>query len=272
METRLRQKAIQDGSHSTGLYDEKQIRMNNQIVGKPDGETDTHVIERKAIKHWKHAIGQVLVYAHCLRKKPRIILIEEVPTSPDYRGMISSICSNMNIDVEIILYSNAKKDSSVIEKDWRYLLKKEHLYGLVSSDAPKSLNKTQLCSLCKDKTLDDLRKDHLYHIAGKINIKHRSSMKRDQLLSLLKVKFPEGTSITPPLQRGNTAIALNLVDSRVTTPAVQSPDSYASLKVEQLRELIKSKGINIPSRYIKKEDLISIARDPSTLSSILTKI
>lgn len=258
METRLRQKAVRNGTPSNGLYDEKQIRMDGHVVGKPDGETDTHVIERKTIKNWKHAIGQVLVYASCLNKKPKIILIEEVPTPPGYKGMIVSMCSRMGIETEIIPYSDAKRDSSVIEKDWRYLLKKEQLYGLLPSDTPKSLNKDQLCTLCRTKTLDELRKDYLYQIAGKVHVKYRSSMKKDQLLSILKTKFPDTPSTL------QTTMSLNLVDTR-------EADNYASLKVDQLRELIKNKGINLPSKYIKKEDLISIARDPSVLSSILVK-
>lgn len=252
METKLRRKVFKDNTHN-GLYDEKLIVLNNQIVGKPDGETDTHVIERKALKYWKHAIGQVLVYSHCLRKRPKMVLIEEVPTSPDYKRMISDICSKLHIEVEMVLYDDAKRDSSVIDNDWRYLLKKEHLYELAPSDSSKTLNKDQLCSACKEKTLDDLKKDHLYYIAGKIQVKHRSSMKKDQLLTILKERFPTSVPVS------------------TSARTVPSPD-LSTLRVDQLRDYIKKMGIAIPSKYIKKEDLISIAKDPSTLASILTRL
>lgn len=265
METRLRRKATQDGLSTSELYSEKQICVNSHIIGKPDGETDTHVIERKSLKNWKHAVGQVLVYAKCLHKKPKIILHEEVPVSPDYRNTIVNICNGMGIETEVITYTKAKEDSEATEKDWRYLLKREYLYELLPSDTPKNLDKSQLCSLCKDISLENLKKDHLYYIAGEVDIKHRSSMKKDQLLSILKEKFPV---LLPPKIEAPAISVPPVIETKTQSPS----DNYSSLKVEQLRDLLKTKGIKLPASYIKKESLLSILRDPSSLPSILTKL
>ena len=66
-------------------------------TGFVDVLTDKEVIEVKAIKCWKTAIGQSLVYACEWDRKPRIHLFGVA--SNDYKYMIMSFCSKLNVFV-----------------------------------------------------------------------------------------------------------------------------------------------------------------------------
>lgn len=67
-------------------------------TGFVDILTNQEVIEVKAIKHWKAAIGQALVYAcEFPAKKPRVHLFGE--TSTEMKQMIVSFCSKLNVAV-----------------------------------------------------------------------------------------------------------------------------------------------------------------------------
>jgi hypothetical protein len=67
-------------------------------TGFVDILTNQEVIEVKAIKHWKAAIGQALVYAcEFPTKKPRVHLFGE--TSTEMKQMIVSFCSKLNVAV-----------------------------------------------------------------------------------------------------------------------------------------------------------------------------
>ena len=67
-------------------------------TGFVDVLTKQELIEVKAIKDWKGAIGQALVYAcEFPSKKPRIHLFGEAST--EYKQMIVSFCSQLNVAV-----------------------------------------------------------------------------------------------------------------------------------------------------------------------------
>lgn len=59
--------------------------------GKIDLETETHVIEVKRVREWKHALGQVLVYASATGKRPWIHTFGklEEPRMRDMRSILA---------------------------------------------------------------------------------------------------------------------------------------------------------------------------------------
>lgn len=177
MESRLRHLLSAEG------VKEYTIKVGNRIVGRADACTLTHVIEIKSIKDWKHSIGQLLVYAFCTGKKPRLILIG------DRDDLIVDICNRYHIEVQFIPPSDISEASS----DWKYLLTCDQLKKLCEKKKLKCGNKGEmimrLSSLDENEspvcTLDDLTCEMLRTLLKAQSIPC-SSLKRSELLSTVQ--------------------------------------------------------------------------------------
>jgi hypothetical protein len=65
--------------------------------GVADIVTDSHVFEVKTISGWKSAIGQALVYAGELNRKPALILYYSVEPSEEKLHMIDEACGRLGV-------------------------------------------------------------------------------------------------------------------------------------------------------------------------------
>ena len=67
-------------------------------VGIIDILNDTHIIEVKEAKDWKHAIGQILCYDQYKQGRTRVIALFG-KISRKLKGEVEYCCSNLNIEV-----------------------------------------------------------------------------------------------------------------------------------------------------------------------------
>lgn len=266
METRLRHKIrmeLLSHGKSTSHHDEKAILVDDFNVGRPDVENSLEVIEIKSIRKFKHAIGQVLVYAKLREKKPKVILLEDTPMGDKDKNIIRKICESFNIRVEILGYTYLQKYTEDILHDWRFKMNKKHLLAMASNIMKEcdctQMRKEELCINIPISSWKDMTAIQLRHLAKKYNIPSSSSMKKDTLISKLDPLIHKSP------QKNKT---LTSIHGSFSTPEKKS--GVASLKVEQLRQKIKEKGIDLPTKpYIRKDDLLRILSDPSILDQVL---
>jgi hypothetical protein len=121
-------------------YREQNVSISGVNIGRPDFMDDTYVYENKKISEWKHALGQVLVYAYATKKKPALGLIAS-SIDDSLISVIKAVCSRYDVKVEIIpedMINNTCKHLG-IDKDtnWRYHLTKDALLKCI----PKELQK-----------------------------------------------------------------------------------------------------------------------------------
>jgi hypothetical protein len=188
METKFRQ-AIRMNAISSGLdisrYDEEAVRIGEYIVGIPDGENSKEVIEVKAISRWKEAIGQVLVYSIATNKDPRIIIIEDRLPRKGEISAINKVCASLGIKVEFKKNIDIQKYTSPVRKDWRFRMKKEHLYDIFSPDTT-NVRKEELCNMIPIESWRDMTISQLRHLAKSYGITNVNIMNRDDLISVLE--------------------------------------------------------------------------------------
>lgn len=253
METRLKQKRQKDAflsGESLDKYNEESIMISGYNIGRPDGETDEDVIERKVVSKWKHAIGQVLTYSIWRGKSPVLELIEDKEYEETYRDIIRKTCKKLNISVIFIAYEEAKKASDEIKKDWRYKLSREQLgkyikpalEGICTDKEYRAIPKSDLCTLLDPMPIDELSTKDLKSIATKLDIQGRSSMNKDKLVKSLKnhpeISSPKKIEIKPKnISNLESYTRANLIDMA----REMGLTGYSKLKKDDLISLISSK-------------------------------
>ena len=75
------------------------VRFEVRVAaGSIDALTPSEIIEIKVVKHWKHALGQVLCYGYCLPNRDlRIYLYGEV--LKEHYEFICNVCRSFNVRV-----------------------------------------------------------------------------------------------------------------------------------------------------------------------------
>lgn len=289
METRLRQKIrmeLLSQGKDISKHDEKAIIVNDFNVGRPDIENSLEVIEIKSIRKYKHAIGQVLVYAKLKGKKPKIILLEDVQMNKKDIETIRGICESFSIKVEILGYDYLRKYTEDILHDWRFKMKKKHLVEIVSKTMKPNeyakMKKEELCIQLPFSSWRGMNSVQLKHLAKQYSISGATSMKKETLISTIeshihKHRDTDTTSsskgvVSHPFLKAISTPERKLSKNRppISREEEDIPNDLSSLTVPELRKRMKEMNIDLPSRpYIRKDDLLRIVSNPSLLDSIL---